>query len=395
MQPSAAIIGAGPAGAAAAVLLARAGWRTTLLESRPFPRIKVCGECISPAATPQLHRLLPPEHLRRLGAVPVSTFSLHLPQPSSTRTLSWHMPAPTWALSRGTLDLALTTLARDAGAVIAQPATVRAVHYHADHVALTTADGHTLPADLVSPADGDGRHDAPPAPPAPPAPTPTPSLPGVLGLKCHLRPPTPFTDLAMHALPAGAGYLGTVPIEDNLVTVALVARTSALEPFGNDFDAALTALWPGFDPAWRLAAASPWVACGVAASGYRPPGHLRSFRIGNAAAAVEPVGGEGIGNALWAAETLTGLLTAAAPLSCASLTAAQHALARAYRARVRVRRPACRTLAEVLMRPRLLGALWPLLQAAGTADRAPHAQPAPGAPWVMAPWWHLLGKAGG
>ncbi|MEO8411175.1 MAG: FAD-dependent oxidoreductase, partial [Propionivibrio sp.] len=40
-----AIIGAGPAGAAAAILLARAGWTVALIEKRAFPRRKVCGEC--------------------------------------------------------------------------------------------------------------------------------------------------------------------------------------------------------------------------------------------------------------------------------------------------------------------------------------------------------------
>ena len=42
-----AIIGAGPAGASAAILLARAGWSVALVERQPFPRRKVCGECIA------------------------------------------------------------------------------------------------------------------------------------------------------------------------------------------------------------------------------------------------------------------------------------------------------------------------------------------------------------
>src|SRR5204863_6484375 len=43
----AAIVGAGPAGAAAAILLARAGWSVALIERQSFPRRKVCGECIA------------------------------------------------------------------------------------------------------------------------------------------------------------------------------------------------------------------------------------------------------------------------------------------------------------------------------------------------------------
>src|SRR6478735_11823770 len=42
-----AIVGAGPAGSAAAILLARAGWSVALVERQAFPRRKVCGECIA------------------------------------------------------------------------------------------------------------------------------------------------------------------------------------------------------------------------------------------------------------------------------------------------------------------------------------------------------------
>ena len=42
-----AVIGAGPAGATAARLLAMAGRRVALIEKNQFPRRKVCGEFIS------------------------------------------------------------------------------------------------------------------------------------------------------------------------------------------------------------------------------------------------------------------------------------------------------------------------------------------------------------
>jgi hypothetical protein len=41
------VVGAGPAGSAAAILLARAGWSVALVERQRFPRRKVCGECIA------------------------------------------------------------------------------------------------------------------------------------------------------------------------------------------------------------------------------------------------------------------------------------------------------------------------------------------------------------
>jgi 2-polyprenyl-6-methoxyphenol hydroxylase-like FAD-dependent oxidoreductase len=51
------IVGAGPAGATAAILLAEAGWSVALVEKAPFPRRKVCGEFLSATNLPLLRRL--------------------------------------------------------------------------------------------------------------------------------------------------------------------------------------------------------------------------------------------------------------------------------------------------------------------------------------------------
>ncbi|MBC7734992.1 MAG: FAD-dependent monooxygenase, partial [Bacteriovorax sp.] len=51
------IVGAGPSGSAAAILLARAGWAVALVEKQAFPRRKVCGECIAASNLPLLHAL--------------------------------------------------------------------------------------------------------------------------------------------------------------------------------------------------------------------------------------------------------------------------------------------------------------------------------------------------
>src|SRR3981189_1969297 len=46
------VIGAGPAGAASAILLAQAGWRVIIVEQHTYPRRKVCGECITAGVRP-------------------------------------------------------------------------------------------------------------------------------------------------------------------------------------------------------------------------------------------------------------------------------------------------------------------------------------------------------
>src|SRR3982751_5643548 len=65
----AAIVGAGPAGAAAAILLARAGWSAALIERQTFPRRKVCGECVAASNLALLDALgVGSEFDRRAGA---------------------------------------------------------------------------------------------------------------------------------------------------------------------------------------------------------------------------------------------------------------------------------------------------------------------------------------
>ena len=51
------IVGAGPAGTTAAILLASAGWSVALIEKQAFPRRKVCGACISASNLPLLATL--------------------------------------------------------------------------------------------------------------------------------------------------------------------------------------------------------------------------------------------------------------------------------------------------------------------------------------------------
>lgn len=51
------VVGGGPAGSAAAILLARAGFDVCLLEKGHFPREKPCGEYLSPGCVPLLDRL--------------------------------------------------------------------------------------------------------------------------------------------------------------------------------------------------------------------------------------------------------------------------------------------------------------------------------------------------
>lgn len=334
-----AIIGGGPAGCAAAFALARAGWRITLFEARAFPRAKVCGEFVSPAATDLLERIVPRESLVRAGARRVDSFVIEL----GRRERVFRMPTPAWALSRRALDAELVARASGAGAGVIQPATVREVAYGGARVRITLSDGSALEADGVIHADGSGRHD-------PAGPVPCDSR--LAGHKCHLRIPGGVVGVRIRA--CRGGYIGTIAVEDGMATCALAARRSLIRSFAGDTDAMVRSMWSGFDPSWRE---GPWLACGIARSGYIAPGHPRSLRIGNAAGAVDPVGGEGIGLALWSGLAAAEQLIAAG----GSFAAAERSLGRMYRRRLRARRLACRAAGAALVRPWIVRGAWPTL----------------------------------
>ena len=61
------IVGAGPAGAVAAIVLARAGARVRLLDRAVFPRDKLCGDTVNPGALGELRRLGLSEPVEAIG----------------------------------------------------------------------------------------------------------------------------------------------------------------------------------------------------------------------------------------------------------------------------------------------------------------------------------------
>lgn len=386
------VMGAGVAGCSAAIHLARRGASVTLIESKPFPRVKVCGEYVSPAATDDLECLLDAAALRSLGARRVDRFGVIVQGASGTRRIEWLTPVSAWALSRGSLDTALLEAADSTGVTRLQPVTVRSVAYADDGVTVTLVDGSHIDTDIVVHADGTGRHDTGAGSSIDRASRPTPAIAGLIGLKCHARLPHDQHHASSVEMRAGNGvYAGSVLVEDGLATIALCAHTDVLRALKGDHDAVLERAWPSWNRAWRE---GDWLACPVPRSRYIKPSHARSFRVGNAAAAIDPVGGEGIGNALWSGRVLANALAKSLTLSPAQadsksesvrfttdhkacLSTAHVTIAHAYARRLRTRLPACQLAAFGLMRPSLMRLIWPLLRFPSLTLR---------------PWYRLTGK---
>lgn len=147
MTLSIVVVGAGPAGATAARLLAGRGARVTLLEARRLPRPKLCGGGL----TPKAQRLVP---LRALETVERRVHRLEL-RGGLLPALRLDEPQAEIAMvERARFDLALTEAAANAGAEVRDGERVDGVAEDASGVTLTTRRGR-LRADLVVAADGD------------------------------------------------------------------------------------------------------------------------------------------------------------------------------------------------------------------------------------------------
>ena len=142
-----AVIGAGPAGATAALVLARAGVRVALLDRAPLPRSKTCGGGIVARAFASLPPDVEVPVERRLDRVE-SRFT----DTGLAVTVERESPLVHMAM-RAPLDLALADAARMAGATLESPRALERVGIEADHVALDTSGG-PLRAAFVIAADG-------------------------------------------------------------------------------------------------------------------------------------------------------------------------------------------------------------------------------------------------
>ena len=142
------VVGAGPAGSTAALVLARGGARVALVDKAPFGRDKACGDLVGPRALALLGSLgLTPPAGREVGPMVVigpTGRQVHLPARAG-RTYPDHG----LAVTRVRFDAWLRDAAVDAGA---EPVAGRVVAVHTDAVELD--DGHRLDADVIVGADG-------------------------------------------------------------------------------------------------------------------------------------------------------------------------------------------------------------------------------------------------
>jgi len=320
------IIGAGPAGSAAAILLARAGLAVALVEKQGFPRRKVCGECIAASNLPLLDALgigaavdanAGPE-LRQVALMRAGTCIVADLPPALHQRHRWGR-----ALGRETLDALLLEQARVSGAHVLQPWRLSAIEGTGDvqRCSLQAVDsGATLALDCPFVIAANGSWEPLPEARGPLAAARAAS--DLFAFKANFR----ATSLAPGLLPVlsfDGGYGGMVIADAGITTVACCIRRDRLQAArraapgrcaGDAIEELLVRQCVGVRGALHGAARiGPWLAAGPLDPGVRLGAGDQVLRIGNAAGEAHPILGEGLSMALQSAFMLcTHLLAASA-----------------------------------------------------------------------------------
>ena len=109
------VVGAGPAGSAAATALSLRGHAVLLVEKDEFPRDKVCGEFLSGEAQTALERLGVTAAIARFAPEQIRRGSVH---PPAGEAVPFDLPRPALGISRRVLDELLAQRSAEAGAEV-------------------------------------------------------------------------------------------------------------------------------------------------------------------------------------------------------------------------------------------------------------------------------------
>ncbi len=297
------IAGGGPAGALAALLLARAGARVLVVERATFPRPKLCGDTLNPGAAAILARHVDVDALSRFGH-PIE--GMLLTGPGGVRVDGRYGTGIAGiGITRDVLDAWLLARAAAAGAEVREQTRVLAPIVDGAGVVrgvrVRRRDGRSLNVRARMTLAADGRR-------------------STLAAACALtrRPPAPrrwavgayfdeVSDLgAVGEMHVRQGYyLGVAPTRDGRANACLVetprADTAWHRP-GDLLRARLSddaMLGPRFRRARMLTAPA---VLGPLAVDVRAPGAPGVLLVGDAAGFVDPMTGDGIRLALASAE---------------------------------------------------------------------------------------------
>jgi flavin-dependent dehydrogenase len=280
------IIGGGPAGCAAAITLARAGHRPTILERTSGPADKVCGDFLSIDTIRSAQSLGVDPY--RLGGAPIDRVRIIVGQ----RTAEAALPFPAIGLSRRVFDEALLRQAASTGAIVRTGQPVRR---------LTRVDaGWRTDTEIDAPAVflATGKHDLRDAPRRH-------TSQDAVGMKMYLHlAPGPARTLsgATELTLFPGGYAGMQCVEAGRVVLCIAVRQSAFRAAGSGWTGLLRSISRHSRRfATMLEGATDLLPRPLAVAGI-PYGYQATggalFRIGDQAAVIPSLTGDGVAIAL-------------------------------------------------------------------------------------------------
>jgi len=311
------VVGAGPAGSIAALVLARAGVRVGVVDRSAFPRDKLCGDTLNPGALSILDRLGIGAAVRQ-QALPIIGMTVTGPRHAAV-TGSYPEDLNGLAILRRDFDGLLLDAAIAAGAELSCGVRVRAPVTECGRVVGVETDEGPVRARVVIAADGRRS-----------------TLAFALGLAAFARAPrrwafgTYFEGVdgltsrgEMHI--RSDGYIGVAPLPGGVTNVCVVRGRGA--PWRARTPASIVDDAIGADPDLRerfrrARQVAPLATLGPLAVDARAAGCPGLLLAGDAAGFVDPMTGDGLRFALRGGE----LAAAAALEEIASGTAAFAAL---------------------------------------------------------------------
>jgi flavin-dependent dehydrogenase len=280
------VVGAGPAGCAATIVLAQGGAKPLLVDRHAEPADTLCGGFLSWRTAERLRGLgVDPEELDAQKVERLLLFG-------DGRPAEIALPSAAFGLSRKALDAAMRRRAADAGAVFVTDTVRRIDGLH------VTARANEWQSESLFLATG--KHDVRGAA------RPRAARDPALGLRVRLRPSAALArrlerTIELHLF--DGGYAGVVLQEDGTANVCLAVRKSLIGDAGADpgeLLAALARAHPHFalrlEPGWRDAVIDTIGSIPYGwSAGTTEPG---VFRLGDQAAVIPSLAGEGIDIAL-------------------------------------------------------------------------------------------------